>query len=160
MILRAPIIDVRSNLRLTHDSLDWVYSDHQTDTFKVDNVRVYQMFSMMFTDMDTFIYVKQRRGMQDDQAVFFDVHVFMALTMWLGRPKMQKESCKIPTMMAREGHGIGTSMLHSTKNSMPSWIALQIMAIVEGAITPNSTTSSKASRALSCRMQLILSTPN
>ena len=35
---------------------------------------VYQMFSKMFTNMDTFIYMKQRRGTQNVQAVFFNVH--------------------------------------------------------------------------------------
>ena len=39
--------------------------DHQADIFKVDNAMVYQIFSKMFIDMDTFVYVKQRRGMQD-----------------------------------------------------------------------------------------------
>ena len=74
MITRAPIIHARSKLRLNQVSLDRVYSDHQNDTFKVDNVMVYQVFSKMFTDMDTFFYVKQTRGMQDGQAVFFNIH--------------------------------------------------------------------------------------
>ena len=64
MIARAPIVNARSNLRLNQDSLDWVYIDHQTDTFKVDNAMVYQMFSKM-SDMDVFVFVKQRRGTQD-----------------------------------------------------------------------------------------------
>ena len=65
MITRAPIVDTKLNIRLNQDSLDRVYIDHQTDTFKVDNAMVYQIFSKMFTDMDAFVYVKQRRGMQD-----------------------------------------------------------------------------------------------
>ena len=65
MITRAPIINTRLDLRLNQGSLDRVYGDHQTDTFKVDNAMVYQMFSKMFTDTDAFVYVKQRRVMQD-----------------------------------------------------------------------------------------------
>ena len=65
MIPRAPIVDARSHLRLNQDSLDRVYIDHQTDTFKVDNTMVYQIFSKIFIDMDEFVYVKQRRAMQD-----------------------------------------------------------------------------------------------
>ena len=74
MIAWAPIIDARLNLRLNQGSLDRVYIGYQDDTFKVDNAMVYQMFSKMFTDMDAFVYVKQRRGMQDGQAVFFNIH--------------------------------------------------------------------------------------
>ena len=76
MITRVPIIDTRLNLRLNQDSLDKVYVDHQTDTFKVDNAMVYQSLSKMFTDMDAFVYVKQRRDTQDGQAVFFNVHKY------------------------------------------------------------------------------------
>ena len=35
MIIRAPIVDTRSNLRLNQDSLDRVYVGHQTDTFRL-----------------------------------------------------------------------------------------------------------------------------
>ena len=55
---------------------------------------------------------------------------FSALTMWPGRLQKQKGSCRSLTMMVREKNGTGTSMLPSTKNNMPSWRALQIMAIV------------------------------
>ena len=65
MIARAPILDTWSNLRLNQNSLDRIYIDHQTDTFKVDNTMVYQIFSKIFIDMDEFVYVKQRRAMQD-----------------------------------------------------------------------------------------------
>ena len=54
--------------------LDKVNVDHQTDTFMVDNAMMYQIFSRMFTDMDAFVYVKQRRDMEDGWAVFFNVH--------------------------------------------------------------------------------------
>ena len=74
MIARAPIVDASSNLRLNQHSLHRVYVDHQADTFKVDNAVVYQIHSKMFTDMDAFVYVKQRRGTKDGCTVFFDVH--------------------------------------------------------------------------------------
>ena len=66
VIARASIVDTRSNLRLKQDSLDRVYIEHQTDSFKVDNAVVYQRFSRMITDTDAYVYVKQRRGTQDD----------------------------------------------------------------------------------------------
>ena len=65
MITRAYIVDASWNLRLSQDSLDRDYMDHQADTFKVENDMVYQIFSKMFTDMDAFVYMKQRRSMQD-----------------------------------------------------------------------------------------------
>ena len=74
MIARGPIIDASSNLRLNQDSLDRIHVVHQADTFKVDNAFVYQILSKIFTDMDTFVYVKQRRAMQDSPAVFFNIH--------------------------------------------------------------------------------------
>ena len=45
------------------------------------------------------------------------------LTIWPGRPQKQKVSCKVLTMMVQEKDGIMTSILHSTRNSMPSWRA-------------------------------------
>ena len=65
MINRAPIVNAKSNLRLGQDSMDRIYMDYQTDTFKVENAMVYQVFTKMFIDTDIFVYVKQRRGMQD-----------------------------------------------------------------------------------------------
>ena len=59
---------------LNHDSLDRVYLGNKCDTFKIDNAMVYQILSKMFTDMDAFVYVKQRKALQDGQAVFFNVH--------------------------------------------------------------------------------------
>ena len=60
MIARVSIFDTMSNLRSKQDSLDKFYVDHQTDTFKVDNAMMYQMFSKMFTGTNAFVYVKQR----------------------------------------------------------------------------------------------------
>ena len=90
MIARAPIVDASLNLKMNQNSLDWVYADHQTDTFKVDNEMVYQIFSKMFTDMDALVYVKERSGMKDGQAVFLYIHkcffshdhIFSALKRW------------------------------------------------------------------------------
>ena len=132
MIVRALIVDTRSNIRLNQNSLDRVYGDHQTETFKVDNMMVYQMFSKMFTDIDAFVYVnREEEYRMVKQCSLTSTCVFLALTMWPGRPQMQKESCNTPIKMVRERCGIGTSMLPFTKNSMPSWRDLQIMAIVE-----------------------------
>ena len=41
--------------------------------FKVDNAMVYQILSM-FTDMDAFVYMKQRRATQGSKAVFINIH--------------------------------------------------------------------------------------
>ena len=68
--------------------------------------------------MAACVYMKQRESTQDGQAVFFDVQKhLLTLTMWPGRPQMQKESCKPLTMMMRGKDVIGTSMLHFTMNS-------------------------------------------
>ena len=74
MIARTSIVNASSNLRMNQDSLDRVYADHQADTFKIDKAMVYQILSKMFADIDAFVYMKQRKAMQDGQAVFFDVH--------------------------------------------------------------------------------------
>ena len=74
MIARAPIFNASLNLRLNQDSLDRVYGDQQVDTFKVDNIMVYQILSKRFTNMDAFFYEKQRRATQDGQVVFINIH--------------------------------------------------------------------------------------
>ena len=131
MIGRVPIVDTWSNLRLNQKSLHKVSLDHQADKFKIDNAMVYQILSKVFTDKVTYVYVKERKAMQDGWAV----SIFSTLTMWPGRLQKQKECCKTPTMMAREKCGTETSMLSSTKTSMPSWRALQIMATVVWTMT-------------------------
>ena len=55
-------------------TLDRDYLDHQCDAFKIDNTLVYQILLKVFTYMDVFVYVKQRKETQDGWAVFFDVH--------------------------------------------------------------------------------------
>ena len=64
MIARASIVDSRMNLKLSQESLDRVYLDHQCGTFKIKNALVYQILSKMFMDMGAYIYVKQRKSMQ------------------------------------------------------------------------------------------------
>ena len=52
MITRAPIINLRTNLKLSQESLDNIYLDHQCDTFKINNALVYKILLKMFMDMD------------------------------------------------------------------------------------------------------------
>ena len=49
MITRAPIINSRMNVKLSQESLESVYHDHQCDTISC-------------TDMDAYVYRKQRKG--------------------------------------------------------------------------------------------------
>ena len=58
MINRAPIVNSKSNLRLTQETLDRAHLSHQVDTFKINNAMVYQILSKVFIDMDPFVYVK------------------------------------------------------------------------------------------------------
>ena len=64
MMTMAHIIDSKSNLKSSQDSLDRVYLDQHCDTFKIDNAFVYQILSMMFIDTDAHVYIN-RRGTQD-----------------------------------------------------------------------------------------------
>ena len=73
----------------------------------------------IFKDTNAYVYAKQRKSMQDGQAV-----CFYALTTWSGRPQIQKQNCKVLIMIVREKGEIGTNMLHSTRR------ALQIIATV------------------------------
>ena len=66
MISRAPIVDLKSNLKLSQEALDRIYLDCQCDTFKIENALVYQILSKVFMDMDAYVKVKQRKKMQDD----------------------------------------------------------------------------------------------
>ena len=58
MIARASIIDSRSNLKMHKETLDRAYLSNQVDTFKIDYALVYQVLSKVFTNMDTYIFVK------------------------------------------------------------------------------------------------------
>ena len=74
MIARVPIVDLKSNLKMTQETLDRAYVSYQVDTFKIINALVYPIHFKMFTDIDTNVYVKQIKGTQKGQAVFFDIH--------------------------------------------------------------------------------------
>ena len=74
MITRAPIVDGKLNYKLTQDVLDRAYPDYWCDTFKINNILVYQTLSKIFIDTDAYIYVKQKKSTQDSQAVFFNVY--------------------------------------------------------------------------------------
>ena len=74
MINRVLIFDSSSNLKITQKNLDRAYLSHQVDTFKINNSFVYQILSKMFPDMDAYVYVKQRRRIQNGQVLFFDIH--------------------------------------------------------------------------------------
>ena len=65
MIARAPIVNICLNLKMTQDLLDRAYLVHGADTFKIDNAMVYQILSKIFTDMNAFVHMKQRRATQD-----------------------------------------------------------------------------------------------
>ena len=74
MIARAPIVDNRSNFKLSQESFDRVYFDCWCDAFKIDNASVHQILLKVFTNMDAYAYIKQRKSKQDSQAVYFDIH--------------------------------------------------------------------------------------
>ena len=62
MIARAPIFDLKSNLNMTQETLDKTYLSYQVDAFKIDNALVCQILFKLFTDMDAYVYAKQRKG--------------------------------------------------------------------------------------------------
>ena len=70
----------------------------------INNALVCQILSKMFTDMDAYVYVKQEKKCRSvKQCSSMSVSNVLALTMWLGRPQKQKESCKPLAMMMRKG---------------------------------------------------------
>ena len=60
MITRAPIVNSRSNLKLSQKTLESAYLDHQCDT-NIDNALVYQILLKMFMDIDAYVYMKKRK---------------------------------------------------------------------------------------------------
>ena len=74
MISRAPIVDAKSNLKMTQECLDKAYLSYQFDTFKIDSSFMHQILSNIFTDIHTCVYIKQRKSTQDDQEMFFDMY--------------------------------------------------------------------------------------
>ena len=65
MITRAPIVNAKSNLKMTQEYLDRVYLQNQCNTFRINNVLVYQILWKVFMDMDSYVSMKQRKSMQD-----------------------------------------------------------------------------------------------
>ena len=73
-MITAPIVEESLNLKMTEETLHRAYLSHQIDTFKIDNAMVYKILSKDFTDIDAYIYMKQRKAMQDGHAMYFKVH--------------------------------------------------------------------------------------
>ena len=102
MIVIAPFVDGKLNLKLNQESLDRVYLDYKCDTFKIDNALVYQILSKVLKEINKYVYVKHRKSMQDSWAVFFNVHKH-----FLGPDHVAKQAadaerkCKPLTMMVR-----------------------------------------------------------
>ena len=98
---------------------------------KSGNALVCQILLKVFTDMDAHAYRNREKVCRMcKQYTLMYTSNFSALTMLPGSLQKEKERCKVLTMMVNRKDGIGKSMLHSTRNSMPSWRALQIMATV------------------------------
>ena len=74
MTARASILDAKSNINLTQEFSDRVFLSYQYIIFNIDNALVHNIISMMFMDTDSYIYMKQRKSKQGDQAVYFNVH--------------------------------------------------------------------------------------
>ena len=74
MISRAPIVNKMLNSRHSEVRLDKFYYLYEVGTFKINNMLVCQIFCKIFMDTDAYVYVKQRRDLQDGQAVYFDIH--------------------------------------------------------------------------------------
>ena len=96
MIARAPIVDAKSNLKMTQDSLDRAYVSWQCNTFKVVKALVYHILSKIFMDMDAYVYMRQRKSRLDfELCSLMTIIDFLALTMWPGRPQMQKKTAQL-----------------------------------------------------------------
>ena len=65
MLARPPIVGTKSSLKKTQDGIDRAYVDWQCDTFMIDNVLMHHILLKIFTDMDAYIYVKQRKSTND-----------------------------------------------------------------------------------------------
>ena len=91
MITRAPIVNPNSHLEMTQGCLDSVYLSYQWGTFNIINALLYQICSNIFMDMNAYVYMKQRKSMEDGEAMYLVVHhIFLTLTMWSGRLQRQK----------------------------------------------------------------------
>ena len=54
MIARAPIVNLKSNLKLNQETLDRDYLEYQCGRFKIDKALVYQILSKVFMDTDMY----------------------------------------------------------------------------------------------------------
>ena len=80
IITRAPIVNEMSNTKFSEARLDKLYYLYNVYTFKLDNALVYQILSKIFMDTDAYVYMKQRKSLQDVEAVYLDVQkLFLGL---------------------------------------------------------------------------------
>ena len=63
------IVNSKSNLKFSQDSLGRIYLNHKCDTLNIKNALVYQILSKMFMETDAHVSVTQ-----GGQAAFFNVH--------------------------------------------------------------------------------------
>ena len=68
----APIIDAKSNLKMAQESLDRAYLSYHVNTIKMNNALVCQILSKVFTNMDAYVYLKQRKATQNGKSLYFD----------------------------------------------------------------------------------------
>ena len=50
------------------------YLSYQVNTLNIDNALVFQILSLMLTDMDAYFYVKLRKAKQDSWVLYFHVN--------------------------------------------------------------------------------------
>ena len=55
MITKAPIVDAKSNLKLTQMYLDQVHISYQCDTIKINYALVYRFLLKIVTNMDGYV---------------------------------------------------------------------------------------------------------
>ena len=65
---------MKSNLCQTQEWLNSKHTKFKWNTFKDEDSAVYCIFSKIFPDTDSFIYIKQRKCSLDDQAIYYNVH--------------------------------------------------------------------------------------
>ena len=76
MITRAPIINARSNLKITHKILNKTYHSSQVDKCMINKDLVFQILSKVFTNTDTYVYAnseKQCRMVKQCTSMFTSV---------------------------------------------------------------------------------------
>ena len=138
MIARAPIVGEKLNFRFTQKALDRAYSAismmHSRLTMPWSN-KSSQRPSLTWTHM--FIWKRERIHRMVKPCTSMSTSDFSTLTIWAGSPQKQKIRCIVLTMVVREMDGIGTSMLHPTRNNISSWRALHFMATVGWKIAPS-----------------------